>query len=155
MDKEIKKPEIEASEDFLEIKHGNMFLKVPNNLHYVTLAKNFLVTFEELLKEIPTIPLIIKKDDEDEVSQEIEVDSVDNKELIDVKVVDMADVSLEIPEPPEEKEEGIPDKCPKCSAKVKTSRVRTRENLMFQVVKCKKNWLFGNCDFKKEYAFKI
>lgn len=153
MDKKIKKPNIEANEDFLEIKHGEMFLKVPNNLHDVTLAKNFLGTFEELLKQMPTIPLIIKDNNDDEVPQEIEVDSVDNKELIDGKVVDMADVELEIPEPPEE--EGIPTKCPLCQSKVKTSKPKTRNNLIYQLVKCKKNWLFGKCDFKKEYAFKI
>lgn len=152
MDKEI----IEADEDFLEIKHGEMFLKIPNNLRDVTMAKNLLTTFEELLKQMPTIPLIIKKEEDEVLVEEIEVDSVDNKELIDGKVVDMADVSLEIPEPPEEKEEGIPIQCPLCQSKVKTSKPRSKgDNMLFTIVKCKKNWLFGSCKFKKEYAFKI
>ncbi len=137
---------IKADEDFLEINHGEMSLKIPNNLADVTLAKNLLATFEELLKENPNIPLTIAEEEE-----EVEV-PLETEAIIEA---DEQKVEMEIPDPPEEKEEGIPDRCPDCNAKVKTSKVKNRNNMMFQTVKCKKNWLFGNCSFKKEYAFKI
>ncbi len=149
MDKKIKKPRIESDEDFLEIKHGEMFLKVPNNLNDVIMAKNFLGTFEELLKQMPTVPLLIMKEEE-EVTQEIGVNN-DVDETVNGTVNET--VELEMPELP--KEEGIPTKCPLCQSKVKTSKPKTRDNLIYQVVKCKKNKWFGKCKFEKEYAFKI
>ena len=148
-----KKIEIEDNEDFLEIKFGDLYMKVPKDLPSVILAISFLETYEGLLKtshslkleshEIKNEVLINKK--EEESPQEIGVDTESDEKVVEI----------EIPEPPEEIEEGIPEECPKCESKVKTSRVKTRNNKMFQIVKCKKNWLFGKCDFKKEYAFKI
>ncbi len=151
MDKTIK---AKADEDFLEIKLGDMFLKIPNNIADVRLAKNLLSTFETILEENPNIPLLVQ----DEIQDEIQDDEVPEETEVQENPQEKSEedvISLEIPEVPEEREEGIPDRCPKCEAKVKTSRVKTRENLMYQIVKCKKNWLFGNCNFKKEYTFKI
>ncbi len=152
-----KKIEVEDNEDFLEIKFGDLYMKVPKDLPSVILAISFLETYEGLLKKIPSL----------ELSQELESHEIKNEVLINKKEEESPQeigvdtesdekvVEIEIPEPPEEIEEGIPEECPQCKSKVKTSRVKTRNNKMFQIVKCKKNWLFGKCDFKKEYAFEI
>ena len=148
-----KKIEVEDNEDFLEIKFGDLFMKVPKDLPSVILAISFLETYEGLLKTSPSLKLesheikdeILINKKEEESPQEIEVDTESDEKVVEI----------EIPEPPKEIEEGIPEKCPLCKSKVRTSRVKTRDKKMFQIVKCKKNWLFGKCDFKKEYAFEI